>query len=396
MNFFRKKASQAQQISTTTVSRTNGIKSKRAESLTIEVQTPSEVTLRGNYRLPLIYNSAAVPTLLAALITFETPCEYAADEIEILFSVSANSQWQANGLTFLDGVAPVKSVKYFSKYRWTLPVTKNPSDFTRITPGKYTRLVHVGLDPTWPSSCIQPGGSIRYSFHVRALRPKPATPKNLASQDVWVIHRNVPALFDAQDLQPYVVTDLWKKQALPVSVTLPSQYLALGQVVLVTVALSPFVCGSKCEGQQVAVVGAQFVVQEASSVKVQSSDEPTPSRDVLAIALNDGWPSGSGGWERTVSLTLPGTPVMSPSMAAGVLDVSHTLVVTMKLRTEAAKQVEECKVTLSIIVVGPKPESNYIHLDDHDAQVPHYNDISHSIQGAHPGEELPSYLQREP
>lgn len=94
MNFFRKKASQAQQISPTTVSRTNEIKSKRAESLTIEVQTPSEVTLRGDYKFPLIYNSAAVPTPLAALITFETPCEYAADEIEILFSVSANSQWQ--------------------------------------------------------------------------------------------------------------------------------------------------------------------------------------------------------------------------------------------------------------------------------------------------------------
>ncbi|KAF9369292.1 hypothetical protein CPB97_003716, partial [Podila verticillata] len=240
MNFFRKKASQAQQISPTTVSRTNEIKSKRAESLTIEVQTPSEVTLRGDYKFPLIYNSATVPTPLAALITFETPCEYAADEIEILFSVSANSQWQASGMTFVAAVAPVKSVKYFFKHRWTLPVTKTPSDLTLITPGKYARLVHVGLDPTWPSSCTQPAGS---------------------------------------DLQPYVVTDLWKKQALPVSVTLPSQYLSLGQVVPVTVAVSPFVRGSKCEGQQVSVVGAQFVVQEASTVKIQTSDEPTPTKD---------------------------------------------------------------------------------------------------------------------
>lgn len=91
MNFFRKKTSQAQQGSTTTVSHTNENKSKQA---TIEVQTPSEVILRGDHKLPLIYNSAAVPTPLVALITFETPSKYAADEIEILFSISANSQWQ--------------------------------------------------------------------------------------------------------------------------------------------------------------------------------------------------------------------------------------------------------------------------------------------------------------
>lgn len=252
----------------------------------------------------------------------------------------------------MDGVAPVKSVKYFSKHRWTLPVTKTPSDPTLIAPGKYTRLVHIGLDPAWPSSCSLPAGCVRYSLHVRALRPKPAAAKNLASQDVWVIHRNVPALFDAQALQPYVMTDLWKKRDLPVSVTLPSQYLSLGQVVPVTVALSPFVRGSKCEGRQVSVAGAQFVVQEASTVKVQSSDEPTPTKDVLAIALNDGWPSGSDGWERTVNLTLPGTPGMSPSMAAGVLDVHHTLVVTMKLRTGAAKQVEEFKMACKWDMTG--------------------------------------------
>jgi hypothetical protein len=90
MNFFRKKISQAHGNASTN----SESGSKQTETVKIEVQTPSVVTFREDYQLPLIYNSAAVPTHLAALITFETSHNYAADEIEISFSASKNSQWQ--------------------------------------------------------------------------------------------------------------------------------------------------------------------------------------------------------------------------------------------------------------------------------------------------------------
>ncbi|KAF9316252.1 hypothetical protein BG003_002164 [Podila horticola] len=383
MNFFRKKISQAH--GGTSNSSDSG--SKQTETVKIEVQTPSVVTLREDYQLPLIYNSAAVPTHLAALITFETPHNYAADEIEILFSASENSQWQ--------------EVKRFSKHRWTLPVTKIPSSdlnntTNTIAPGRYTRLIQAALDPTWPSSCFHPSGSIRYTLHLRALSKSP--PKTLATQDVWVIHRNVPAHLDTDDplQQPYAVEDLWKKRTLPVSVALPSQYLSPGQVVPVTVTLSAFLHGSKFEGQVAHVVGAQFVVQEASPMRMKNAHDPatTPTKEVLALALN-GWPSSVNGCERTVHLTLPGTPAMALSLEDGVLDVYHQLVVTLKVRTGGAKQVEEFKVSLKIQIVGPKPESNYMLDGQDEAQVPHYSDVS-PPQDGHPGEELPSYAQTEP
>ncbi|KAG0013164.1 hypothetical protein BGZ82_002277, partial [Podila clonocystis] len=289
MNFFRKKTSEAQHGTTTTTTTTsnNGNGNSKRTSVQIEVQTASWATLRKEYRLPMIYNSAAMPTHLAALIAFETPKSWAADEIEILFSVSVSSQWHASGIVFMDGIAPVKSVKYFAQHRWTLPITHLPSSSSSsdllIAPGRYTRLVHAALDPIWPSSCSHPAGTVRYSVKVRALAKKRA-PKTLTTQDVWVIQRNVPTHLDhsiTPDLPPYVVEDLWKKHSLPVSITLPSQYLSLGEVVPVTITLHAFLRDSKFEGQVAHVVGARFVLQEMSSVRVKGATAPPTNKDMV-------------------------------------------------------------------------------------------------------------------
>ncbi|KAG0031339.1 hypothetical protein BGZ81_001367 [Podila clonocystis] len=378
MNFFRKKTSEAQHGTTSTNNKGDG-KSKQT-ALQIEVQTASRVTLRKDYQLPLIYNSIAAPTHMAALITFETPNKWAADEIEILFSVSVSSHCH-------------ESVKYFAQHRWTLPVTHLPSSSSDllIAPGRYTRLVHAALDPTWPSSCSHPAGAVRYSVNVRALVKKRA-PLTLITQNVWVIQRNVPAHLDhsiTTDLPPYVVEDLWKKHTLPVSITLPSQYLSLGEVVPVTIALYAFLRDSKFEGQVAHVVRARFVLQEMSSVRVKGANALPTTKDMLAIALNDGWPSRGAGWERTVRLTLPGPPMLSPSMTTGVLDVWHVLLVTMKVRTGGGKM-EEFKVS------WPKPQPVDMYPEGHDVQALHYTDVLHNSQDGHPGEELPSYVQREP
>ncbi|KAF8926672.1 hypothetical protein BGZ58_011002, partial [Dissophora ornata] len=55
-------------------------------------------------------------------------------------------------------------------------------------------------------------------------------------------------------------------------------------------------------------------------------------KEMLNIYLKDGWPKSKDGWEKTVSLTMPRSPDLSVDMKSKYFDVTHTLVMKMKLK----------------------------------------------------------------
>lgn len=69
--------------------------------------------------------------------------------------------------------------------------------------------------------------------------------------------------------------------------------------------------------------------------------------DVSQIAIREGWPQNTlGGWTRTVCVTLPTWPEINASMKSKAMDISHSILFTMKYKAENDKDIKSQEVTV--------------------------------------------------
>ncbi|KAG0023904.1 hypothetical protein BGZ82_010617 [Podila clonocystis] len=302
--------------------------------------------------LPLLVGSTDVPALMSATITLDVGEDCSGNQVEIEFKA-----WTKTLVDVGSDFGCIDFEDPFKINRWKLPVTKPKPDI--ISKGHYTKHIEVGIDPTWPSSSSHRQGSVKYEIVVRykANGRMSEFVAHTEEQEIWVLNStNVPT-----DQSPTVECGLAIHKSLPVQASIPFKVVEMGQVVPVTVRLSPYLTTSKYAGQEAVVLGATFKVKQKHVVRSSISHEGEGDiayEDCLNYALNEGWPQNKDGWERTVDIRIPSDPVISAHTTTKFLCITHTLAVKLTLRTGSEKdsktsKTEEFKFIFDIKVVPP-------------------------------------------
>ncbi|KAG0033019.1 hypothetical protein BGZ81_009576 [Podila clonocystis] len=303
--------------------------------------------------LPLLVGSRDVPALMGATVTLDVDEDCSGNNVEIEFKAWTKTVVDVQ----IDATKNLITEDPFKINRWKLPVTKPKPDI--ISKGHYTKYIEVGIDPNWPSSSSHRQGSVKYAIVVRykANGRMSEIGAHTEEQEIWVLNStNVPT-----DQSPTVESGLAIHKSLPVQATIPFKVVTMGQVVPVTVRLSPYLATSKYAGQEAVVLGATFKVKQKHLVRARGSHEfegVIAYENCLNYALNEGWPQNKDGWERTVDIRIPSDPVISAHTTTKFLCITHTLAVKLTFRTGSEKdsktsKTEEFKLIFDIKVMPP-------------------------------------------
>ncbi|KAF8925778.1 hypothetical protein EDD21DRAFT_448962 [Dissophora ornata] len=318
--------------------------------------------------MPVFYSTLECLAVIRATVTLETDEECAGNDVEIIYKACATYK------------APVRTVyavyiesdHVFQKKRWLMDLDRPKEG--KVAQGKYTKSISATIDPLWPSSArtsslFSGQGWIKYVFEAKFTKQTMGVHNQLLfdSQEVWVLNSTLPSpetqLLAMDGQPPLVVRDTWKKSTLPIILTLPSEILTMAQVVPITVRMDPLTSKSKYAGQAVVVLGAHFALREHVLGRANGSggQKFEGSHDVITVPLKDGWPRTAGPWERTVSLTMPTTPQVAVSAKTKWMDITHSLVLVMKIKAESEKDIKaeqfELKANIQIVVPRRTHES---------------------------------------
>lgn len=244
--------------------------------------------------------------------------------------------------------------------KWALPVSHVEGKPSVIRKGTYTSHVRVALDPTLPSSCFPSKnvkGGIQYSFHAQVSRFDSHILKTVAtaeaSQKIWVLNGNLTPL---ETNPPLKVTKHALKSSLPVQVSVPAQ-VVLGQSLPVTLSVKPFAQGSEHESQVPVVLSTLFKLLESRHATPRDNSSISHVQEVVNMPLLTHPSPQAVEWSRTVYLTVPASPELTPSFECSLLSVTHSVVVVVKVRAANQKdrQAEEVKLTSKYLF-------HYVHM----------------------------------
>ncbi|KAG0007120.1 hypothetical protein BGZ65_006003 [Modicella reniformis] len=324
--------------------------------LSIDVHGHSTIVCESK-PLPVFYTTLDSPRVIRATVTLETDRECTGSEVEIIYKASAT--YKAPGELSMVVVAIGEQV--FEKKRWLMELNR-PSP-GKVAAGRYTKEVTATINPLWPSSVRLPPhrrgfGWVKYVFDVRFFKYKTLSPILITSQEVWVLNSTLPSPSYLQPkLLPLVAQTTWNKSTLPITLTLPSETLTLGHAVPVTVQMSPFTNKSKYSGQTIDVLRASFILREHVHGYSRNSDQHLNyTRDVISVPIIEGWPHSVGPWQKTVNLTLPTSPELSPTTTSEFLNLSYSLILAMKLKAgkQRDRKADEYKLQANVHIVVPR------------------------------------------
>lgn len=248
----------------------------------------------------------------------------------------------------------------FQKRHWQLSLPRSGNQSRVVPKGVYTQKVRVVLDSTLPSSSHDPTrqtsiksahphhhrGSIAYYFHAQLSKVDDNTKRTLATaeaiQPIWVL---VAPTLDPAALPPATVTEQGFGSALPATLSVPSSVVALGQALPLTIEAGPFAAGSMYAHKTPVVVSASFKLVETRKAKLIEKRQvekvqldASRAAEIVSIPLVSAWPKmAEQSWSRTVNVTLPTSPELTPTTETKVLEVSHVVVVSVRVRAEGEK-----------------------------------------------------------
>ncbi|KAF9093367.1 hypothetical protein BGX23_003383 [Mortierella sp. AD031] len=347
--------------------------STKDRRISIEIHADNYITIE-NRPMPVFFSNLESPATIRATVTFENDQDCQGQDVEINYNAFAI--YECTLMTAFR--AKVKIPHHIQKKRWTM------QDLIRLSSGmigagKYTRTVTATIDPLWPSSGItgasaQGMGWIRYTFDAQFVKMSmgAASPILMAPPvEVWVVNSFLPSEAGLLPHQQHIPKPLTahaagKKIDVSVSLTIPNDTLQFLQQVPLSVRVEPFRKGCKRFGQNIVVLSAGFSIREkvVGWVKSAVSVNTEQFRDVTQIAIREGWPTNQGGWERTVSVTLPTLPEINASMKTKAMNISHSVLFTMKYKAEDDRDLKAQEVIVEV------PRRN---LETQDDFLPTYN-----------------------
>ncbi|KAF9928254.1 hypothetical protein FBU30_002521 [Linnemannia zychae] len=351
--------------------------------LTVEILSESFISIN-NRPIPAFFGSLERPAIVCAKVTFENDEDCQGQHVEINYKACA--VFEVATMTSFN--AKVKFPHNYQRKRWTMQGLNRPSPGV-IGAGKYSQIVTATIDPLWPSSSLTSAsmngmGWVRYSFeaqfvrvaHMGSLAPILTT----IPQEAWVFNSILPS--EPIPSIPKTVKLTGKNPDLPVSFTIPNQTLQFHEQVPLTVHVETFRRGCKKESQNIVVLTAGFTIKERVVGYTQGASfmATEQTRDVIHIAIREGWPQGTkGDWVRTVRVTLPSAPDINASMTSKSLDISHAIVFSMKVKAENEADHKAKEISVEV------PRHNIEHHNDEFLPIYNTSD-THTLQ-----QPLPDY-----
>ncbi|KAI1317732.1 hypothetical protein EDD11_007906 [Mortierella claussenii] len=337
---------------------TGASSSQKDMRLSIQVHGSSFISINGK-AVPVFYSTLETPVHIRATVTLETDKECAGHAVEILYKAGATYQ------------APVRqtftvftdSDHFFQRKRWTMESLVHPED-GRVAAGKYTKEIGATIDPLWPSSGVtathsEGHGWIRYSFEAVFWKRRFGAPIPILSDyiEVWVLNSAL-----SSPSQGLLENDM-----------------SMGAIVPVTVKMGSF--SGKFKDQAIVVTAAHFALIEKVDGRANGATQKyTYEKSVINVPIPvEGWPKSVGPWEKAISLTMPTTPELVANCKTRWMDVTHFIVLKMKIRAEDEKEskAEEYEIRAEVDIVVPRRA-----MEDADDVLPLYSP-SHPTQSIH-------------
>ncbi|KAF9384357.1 hypothetical protein CPC16_008459 [Podila verticillata] len=315
----------------------------------IVIQTP----FRGPGNLPAIYATPEAQGEIQGYVEFDSSEDIKGRNIDLYFRTKSQARWTRHY-----GEATVvyrnKDVLQTQKWDFDLPHTQSGL----IAAGKSQFEFKVTLDTHTPSSIKGKRGWLSYRLRATLRRSFPK--RNIeVVQDVWTFSSSLPAPGPSHlPDEPTEFSGVWEER-LPYLLSYPNKSIYLGQVLPLTIKFGPFLKTSGHVGQELAILDAVIKLKQYTRLW-HRRDVKTETKEILEIPLNDGWPVGPYGLERTIDIPIPPAPSLSCTTYTRTVRKTHKLKLIMHVHTNTttAKQARELRIEMDIHLTGPRPPND--------------------------------------
>ncbi|KAF9158147.1 hypothetical protein DFQ26_007941 [Actinomortierella ambigua] len=336
------------------------------EHRSLEVNIYTDYT--GPFGLPAVYSTPEAPATIRGYVEFDCFEDFTAGDLDLHFRVKSEAKWDRHY-----GEAHVvyhsKEVLQEENFHYDLPHVKPGV----VAAGRSKHEFEVQLQPLLPSSVKGSRGWLSYRFTATLHRPFPRR-DIVFKQDIWCFNTIQNAASPDRIPEQLMSTGVWEN-CLPYSCCLPSEKVALGSLVPMTIRFDPFLQESGHFGQQLVVVSAVVKLKQYTYLW-HKRDTYNEKKEALTLDVDDEWPSGSHGWERTIMVPITPAPRLSATTYTKPMRKTHKLKLIMKIRTnsQSDKEAKEFRVEMDVTMTAPRPPHElpneqlpkYSELDDAD------------------------------
>ncbi|KAF9352741.1 hypothetical protein BGX34_012001 [Mortierella sp. NVP85] len=386
------------------------------------VSSPASSTQDIKKPLVLVRGTKERPGFVQATVTLELDSSTEGDEVEIIFKAVVGSKVPSQGALWENEsrseqilqqkrwVMPVRKAgaKTIAAgiYRHQVFTTIDhswPSSCTTQPEGFVQYMFQAQIMATTHAAPLL---STTQEFLV--INHHPTTQPTPPSNSLYSWGRNHSSVV------PHSTLVVSPKKSLPVQVSIPSETLMFGQGVPITIDVYPFKEDSSFAGQEAVIMEARFRIQEVRHAR--SSNHTIKDKlvkDVVELKVPGtfmgSWPQGRNGWKRTVTVKMPystlepnppslpsvtskrsslsstlsavstsstgssisnssrsektrsskkSQPFLRASLRSRYYDVTHQLLIGLKIRTsgEKDKQAEDVEIRLDFKLAYPQPD----------------------------------------
>ncbi|KAI8602364.1 hypothetical protein EDD21DRAFT_372091 [Dissophora ornata] len=318
------------------------------KSLKIVILTP----YRGPGNLPAIFATPEEPGKINGYVEFESTEDIKGGDLDLTFRVKSEARWvRQYGQT----TVVYHSKQVLQRQAWKIPIA-HPQPGV-VGAGKTRYDFEVILDPETPSSIAGRRGWLNYRFAATLHRRFPR--RNMVfKQDVWALRTCLPVPNPEYVPDPHVHMGVWESH-LPFKCSLPNENIYLGQRLPLTVQFDSFLPTSGHFGQEMVVVNAVVKLKQYTRLWHRWNVK-TETKEVVAQAVNDGWPRAANGIQRTIFVDIPHAPRLSCTTFTRPVQKTHVLKLIMRVKTVsmADKEARELRVEMEVNVTGPRPPTD--------------------------------------
>ncbi|KAF9111222.1 hypothetical protein BGX27_005224 [Mortierella sp. AM989] len=293
---------------------------EKEKKLELEVLNGEATGPDGSY---LYYGVPEGITVIRGKVRFRTNYECKREGIQYKF-------FGMSSCSFSDGEDTVSGKMTLFERVWFMDV-KRPTKQHKISPGQYEEFFEVHLPGTLPSTILDKHARISYVIEARLVRKWSLDV--ILTKEIWFQSTTLSSPFAAGNL-PYSLASpttsttfgCWRN-ALPCSMTLPSQVLYMGQAVPITIRLDQFLPSSKMVGKGFKMLRPRLRLKQYQTLTSSSGNTSTSryKANVVDIGL-DHWPTQEvSQFQDTIIMRLPMMPVLSPSTDTDVYKIRHSI-----------------------------------------------------------------------
>ncbi|KAG0343377.1 hypothetical protein BG004_005359 [Podila humilis] len=333
---------------------TKVLSKEREKPLRIVVSTP----FRGPGNLPAIHATPEAQGRITGYVEFDSSEDIKGGNMELYFRIKSEARWARH---YGESTVVYHNKEVLQKETWNFDLARTPSGL--VAAGKSKFDFDVMLEPHTPSSIKGQRGWLNYRLRLTLHRTFPR--RNIeVVQDVWTFSTEMPAPGRTfLPLEPSVCTGIWEEH-LPFAVSYPGNAIMLGQNLPLTIKFEPFLKTSGHIGQDLIILDCVIKLKQYTKLW-HRWDTKNETKEIFAIPVNEGWPVGPDGFERTIDIPIPPAPRLSCTTYTRVVRKTHTLKVIMHVRTNAnsAKESKELRIETNVTLTGPRPSTDLLPED---------------------------------